>query len=71
MTDNLITLSQAADRLGVSRARLTKLIHQDRVPQARKVGNRWLIELDEGQHLPTIMRARGGGHHRIPDEAFQ
>jgi excisionase family DNA binding protein len=42
-TDELITLAQAANRLGITRQRLHRLISTGRVPTAIRIGKYWLL----------------------------
>lgn len=42
-TENLMTVQQAAEKMGVSAARVTALCREGRVAGARKVGRDWIL----------------------------
>lgn len=64
MSSNLATTAEIAENLGVSVPRIHKLISQDRVVGARKIGtNRgtWIIPVDDNgkpEILPATNRPR-------------
>lgn len=61
---NLATTAEVADKLGVSVPRIHKLISQERVVGARKIGVKrgtWVIPVDENGYpeiLPATSRPR-------------
>lgn len=62
----LISASEAAKRLGISRQRIGKMI-RDGLLQAVRVGNQWVIDAD---NLATINRKPGRpGKKRIIHES--
>jgi hypothetical protein len=61
---NLATTAEVAEKLGVSVPRIHKLISQDRVVGAYKIGMKrgtWIIPVNENGHpkiLPAVNRPR-------------
>ncbi len=59
MAQDLITASEAARRLGVSRSRITVLCQQGRIPDAQKVGTVWVIPVGAKILPPPPRKAAG------------
>lgn len=81
--DELIGATAAANRLGISRARMNVLLKEGRVVGARKVGEPskyskqhgpalglWQIPTDEDTGLPKIRRSGGTNYTQMPAAAL-
>lgn len=54
--ENLISVTEAAERLGVTRQYILQLIRKGRIEGARKIGNQWGI-LEGAKIRPTELQA--------------
>ena len=54
---NLLTVTEAAELLGISRARMSQFCSEGRIGQ--KVGGRWLVSEDELRQFRKIPRPTG------------
>lgn len=57
---NLITVADAASRLGITPCRVRVLIRSGRVPGAARYGSQWLIPADSLKAVATRLPGRPG-----------
>lgn len=64
--DNYISLSETAEKWGISSRRLRKLCEEGRIPGAGKLGRNWAIPIDAEK--PKDERIKTGKYKKILKE---
>ncbi len=57
--DELLTMTQAAERLGMHRTAVHKAVHQGRLP-AQRVGSTWIVKLEDVEEYGRRPKHAGG-----------